>query len=325
MYKKIVSIVIALVAMFSIFLVGCSTESELTTNTNQQENIVNDFSAEIINTDHVVISMSEIMSMSTETSISKTLTATVLPATATNKTVDWSCEWADSENTANVSDYVTVTPLSSGSTTATVTCYNAFTDNIVITVTTRESGYSATCTVSFIGIPTDISISGAISPVSGEYLVGIGETYEFDVTLSNPFNSVGAEFNDITCGITGVGSVVLGYMEHYNTSNTDVWFDDGNKTVTLDSLKDNFISASFADGELSVTTIKSIESYYALKKGMDSGRTMTYTDKFRSYVDDCYFKVWVKENQSGLTNEYILRFDESIVTSISIDNGEIFF
>ena len=320
MYKKIISIAIVLVTMLSIALVGCSPESK-----TNQESIINDFSSEIINTEHVYLSMGGIMPMSMGTSISKTLTATVLPETATNKAVDWSCEWDDVENTTSVAEYVTVSPLINGSTTATVTCYKAFTGNVVITATTRESGYSASCIVTFIGIPTDISISGAISPIGGEYIVGIGETYEFDVSLLNPFNSVGVQFSEITCGITGVGSVILGYMEHYNTSNTDVWFEDGNTTVTLNSLKDNFISASFANGKLSITTIKSIESYYALKERMDSGRTMAYTDKFRSYVDDCYFKVWIKENVSGLTKEYIIRFDDSIVTSISIDTGEIFF
>lgn len=324
MNKKIIAAVIAVIAVFSFALAGCSLENGATDNVSKQENITNYFSAEIVTTENVLLSMSSPMA-GPGTSVSRTLAATVLPATATNKAVDWHCERVDSSNTANVSDYVTVTPESNGSTTATVTCYQAFTGNVIITVTTRESGYSATCVVSFIGVPTDIGISGSISPTGGEYKLGIGDAYEFTVTITNPFNSVGNQFNNITCGVNGVGSVVLGYMEHYNTSNTDRWFDEQNKTVSLNSLKDNFISVSYSGNNLTITTIKSIESYYLRTERLDSGRTRGYVDKFRSFVDDCYFKVWIKENTSGLTKEYIIRFDESIVTGISVDSGEIFF
>ena len=85
-------------------------------------------------------------------SISKTITATVMPATAKNTSVDWSVEWGGNQAGA-VTDYVTVTPASDGSTTATVTCKKPFTGEIVIVCTTREGGYMATCTVTFAGHP----------------------------------------------------------------------------------------------------------------------------------------------------------------------------
>lgn len=322
MNKKIISFTLTILVLLSFALVGCTPNKS---PDKEQESIVNDFSSEFINTEFVKLSMGGIMPMSSGSSVSKTLTATVLPATATNKAVDWTVEWADSENTSDISQYVTVIPTSNGNTTATVTCHKAFTGNVIITVTTRESGYSAACVVTFIGIPTNITISGSVNPTAGAYRLGIGETYEFNVTLTNPFNNVGGQFNNITCGINGVGSVILGYMEHYNSSGTSKWFDEQDKTVTLDSLKDNFITVSYSNNKLSVTTIKSIESYYASSQRLDSGRTRAYIDKFRSFVDDCYFKVWIKENTSGLTKEYIIRFDESIVTGIDISNGEMFF
>lgn len=258
-------------------------------------------------------------------SASVTLTATVLPVTAANKAVDWSVEWGDSSNTENVAGYISVTPAANGSTTATITCYQAFTGNVVVTVTTRESGYKATCIVTFVGFPTDITITGSIAPTSGAYRLGIGQTYIFDVSLTNSFNSIGSQFNDISCGVGGVGSVVLGYMEHYNTSGNDVWYDASNKTVALDSIKNSFISASYSGGKLSITTIKSIESYYASRKTMDGGRTVAYTDKFRSFVDDCYFKVWVKESNSGLIKEFNVRFDAGVVTAVTISDNVIYF
>ena len=151
-------------------LAGCSPENGATDNVVPQENVINDFSSEIVSTENVLLSMSSPMA-EPGTSVSRTLTATVLPATATNKAVDWHCEWVDASNTANVSDYVTVTPASSGSTTATVTCYQAFTSNVIITVITRESGYSATCVVSFIGIPTDIGIKSFYDTAKNDDMV----------------------------------------------------------------------------------------------------------------------------------------------------------
>lgn len=318
--KKFIAIVAAFMALavaLSFVLVGCASGKDTIPE--------NDFAAEMHDTKYVKLAMSSAATVAADNSVSKTLTATVLPETAENKKVDWTVEWDDTENETAVTDYVTVTPTADGSTTATVTCHKAFTGNIIITVTTRENGYSATCVVSFVGMPTDISISGSLSPSSGEYKVGIGETYTFNVSLTNPFNQVGEQFNDITCGVNGVGSVVLGYMEHYNTSGKDVWYDTSDKTVTLDSLKENFISVSYSAGNLSITTIKSIESYYGSTQRMDAGRTTAYHDKFRSFVDDCYFKVWVKESNSGLTKEFKVRFDDGVVTGVNMSNGEMSF
>ena len=313
--------IMAAIAVFalvlSLVLVGCSTDKNAPPE--------NDFAAEIHSTEHIKLTMSSVAVLTADNSVSKTLTATVLPETAENKAVDWTVEWDDTENETAVTDYVTVTPTADGSTTVTVTCYKPFTGTIIVTATTRENGYSATCVVSFIGIPTDIALNGSLSPVSGEYNVGIGQTYTFDVSLTNPFNQVGEQFSDITCGVNGVGSVVLGYMEHYNSSGTDKWYDSSDKTVTLDSLKENFITVSYSGGKLSITTIKSIESYYGSMQRMDGGRTRAYRDKFRSFVDDCYFKVWVKESNSGLTKEFNVRFDDAVVTGVNMSNGEISF
>lgn len=320
--KKIIAIAAALVVLavtLSLALAGCSSPKEV-------QSPENDFAGEIIDTPHVKLSMSSFATVAADNSVSKTLTATVLPATAKNKTVDWSVEWGDSSNTANVTEYVTVTPTSNGSTTATVTCYKAFTGNAVITVTTRESGYSATCVVTFIGLPTDVTLNGAISPTSGYYKLGVGETYEYAVSLVNPFNSVGSEFNDITCELTGVGSMILGYMEHYNGSGADKWYDSSDRTVTLDSMKDEFLSVSYSGGKLSVTTKRSVESYYGSVKRMDGGRTRAYEDKFRSYVgDEGYFRITVTERTSGLSKEMKIKFDDSIVTGVSASQTEMAF
>ena len=84
-----------------------------------------------------------------------TLTATITPDNADDKTVDWSVafvnpasEWATGKT---VTDYVTVTPTSNGALTATVECLQAFGEQVVVTVASRDNeGVTATCTVDYV-------------------------------------------------------------------------------------------------------------------------------------------------------------------------------
>lgn len=82
------------------------------------------------------------------------LTATITPANATNKAVTWSVAWKNSSSTwasgKNVTDYVTVTPTSTGANTATVGCLQAFGEQVIVTVTSQDNAsVKATCTVDY--------------------------------------------------------------------------------------------------------------------------------------------------------------------------------
>ena len=84
-----------------------------------------------------------------------TLTATITPANATNKKVDWSVAWVNASSTwatgKTVTDYVTVTTATDGALTATVSCLKAFGEQIKITVTSRaDSTKTASCTVDYV-------------------------------------------------------------------------------------------------------------------------------------------------------------------------------
>ena len=99
---------------------------------------------------------------------------------------------------AYVLDYLTVTPDSDGSTLATVSCKKAFgNDKIIITVTTRDGGHSANCTVSFVGIASKMTVTSNSATQKntaerGDYFdLGTDKTYTFNINLSNVFNSVG--------------------------------------------------------------------------------------------------------------------------------------
>ncbi len=200
-------------------------------------------------------------SVGEQKTVSKKIQAIIEPSTAKNVTVDWSVEWGEKQK-AEVTDYLTVMPDSDGSLSATVTCKQPFTGEIVVVCVTRQGGYVATCTVTYAGQPTEITLAGEVSETDGAYRFGIGNTYEYAVEMSNPFGAVGEKFNNVTVSVTGVGQVILGYMEHFQAQNKDKWYDASDTTVEYDSLKDALISASYANGKLTIKTLSAVEDFY---------------------------------------------------------------
>ena len=263
-------------------------------------------------------------SVNADQTVSKKIQAIIEPSTAKNVTVDWSVEWGEKQK-AEVTDYLTVTPDSDGSLSATVTCKQPFTGEIVVVCVTRQGKYVATCIVTYAGQPTEIIITGSTPETDGAYRFGIGNTYEYAVEMSNPFGSVGEKFNDIAVSVTGVGQVVLGYMEHFQAQNKDKWYDTSDETVEYDSLKDALISASFANGKLTIKTLSAVEDFYRGTGRMDGGRTIFYEGKFRSYVTDCYFNVTLTEQNSGCRKTIKVVYDPGVVTGVNMSQNEMEF
>lgn len=134
-----------------------------------------------------------------------TLTATITPEDAFDKTVDWSIAFANpSSSWANgktVTDYVTVTPSSNGSLTATVQCLQDFGEQIIVTVTSRNnSSAKATCTVDYVkrvkgvGFTSGAENSGTYydiinvrSNIQGSLIFDSLELSYSDYTINNTF------------------------------------------------------------------------------------------------------------------------------------------
>lgn len=263
-------------------------------------------------------------SVGEQKTVSKKIQAIIEPSTAKNVTVDWSVEWGEKQK-AEVTDYLTVTPDSDGSLSATVTCKQPFTGEIVVVCVTRQGKYVATCTVTYAGQPTEITLTGITQETDGAYRFGIGNTYEYAVEMSNPFGAVGEKFNDIAVSVTGVGQVVLGYMEHFQAQNKDKWYDASDTTVEYDSLKDALISASYANGKLTIKTLSAVEDFYRGTGRMDGGRTIFYEGKFRSYVSECYFNVTLTEQNSGCSKTIKVVYDPGVVTGVNMSQNEMEF
>lgn len=82
------------------------------------------------------------------------ISAEVLPAQAKNKAVDWSLEFVNANSEwatgKTLSDYVTVTPKDDGAPVATVSCYQAFGEQIRLTVISRDNpSATAACLIDF--------------------------------------------------------------------------------------------------------------------------------------------------------------------------------
>ena len=86
--------------------------------------------------------------------VTANIIATITPNNAANKKVDWSAafknpesEWASGKT---LSEYIDVTPAADGSLMASVTCYQAFGEQVILTVTSRENAEAtASCTIDY--------------------------------------------------------------------------------------------------------------------------------------------------------------------------------
>lgn len=139
---------------------------------------------------------------SEETEKSVTITAVIEPADATDKSVDWSVAFVNADSTwasgKTVTDYVTVTPTSDGSLTATVTCKQAFGEQIVVQCVAQDNAdASASCTVDFRKRVENVAVSIG-DFMSSSFVSGVFRLY----------NTNDAPKNDITKNVTySVGTV----------------------------------------------------------------------------------------------------------------------
>ena len=250
------------------------------------------------------------------TGISVNVTANVEPATATNKAVDWSVMWADNSNTANVTDYVTVTPASNGSTSATITCYKAFTGDILVVVTTREGGYTADCVVSFVGKPTSLKLTSVNANKTGDkYGLGVGITYDFNINLTNAINAVGDAYKDYSVSVVATGDLTVGTYE-YDPRGSGKWYTT--KAAKLSEFADDIITCTVEGNTLHITIKKSISGYYS--DMVRSGTVKTYHNKVQSVDSECYFTVYVNCKKIGVNMQDTVKvaIDSSVVTGVSV-------
>lgn len=293
--------------------------------------------------------------VTSEQSVDVRIEAYVYPESAANKEVDFSVAWgnAPTHGSEQVSNYLTVTPDSDGSTTATESCKKAFGDDtIIITVTTREGGYTATCTVSFTGTASSIEITSSTATkkstsARGEYYeLGTSKTYTFDIGLTNVFNDAAGNLSVTEIG--GEGNMYFGNGS-YNDGGYINFTDMVQKSIG--EFADEFItSATISGNTLTVKTgSKILENYYSSYGPDEYFITDIYYDRYVVEMNDdwsikdssdtfrnqnaqsnaqnigsCYFYVTVKDSISGLT-ETVRMWLVSSVNGVSLSKTELEF
>ena len=293
--------------------------------------------------------------VTSEQSVDVRIEAYVYPESAANKEVDFSVAWgnAPTHGREQVSNYLTVTPDSDGSTTATMSCKKSFGDDtIIITVTTREGGYTATCTVSFTGIASSIEITSSTATKKstserGEYYeLGTSKTYTFNIGLTNAFNDAAGNLSVTEIG--GEGNMYFGNGS-YNDGGYINFTDMVQKSIG--EFADEFItSATISGNTLTVKTgSKILENYYSSYGPDEYFITDIYYDRYVVEMNDdwsikvsadtfrnqnakynaenigsCYFYVTVKDSISGLT-ETVRLWLVSSVSGVSLSQTELEF
>lgn len=273
--------------------------------------------------------------------------AEVYPSNAVNKEVDYSIAWKSGAQRASeqVTDYVTVTQDSDGSAKATVSCKKAFgSDKIIITVTTRDGGYTANCTVSFVGKATGIGVSTSQASKKstaqrGEYYeLGSGKTYTFDVNLTNDIQSVGE--SNITVATEAYGQAYFGttstdesgYVRFYEMQKKDI-----------SQFKDKLITVTASGTTITVTAPSTHITDFHDRDGYGEGGMGYYRwDKYvrddeygfysglytadnfagkvsenKQLIQSCYFTITVTDSVSKLSTSFRVWIEQS-VTGVSL-------
>ena len=294
--------------------------------------------------------------ITSDESVDVRIEAYVRPDDAVNKKVDFSVSWgtAPTHGSEPVENYLTVTPDSDGSTTATVSCKKAFGDDtILITVTTREGGFQATCTVTFTGIADGISISGSTatkksSSRRGEYYeVGTSKTYSFDISLTNAFDDVTSDLSVKEIG--GVGTMYFfngysndgGYYVYSETFQKDL-SEIASKFITSATVSGNTLTIKTGSTILeNYYDYSALDEYYIVEMLYDHYLVEVRDDlmgykvagdsfvnqnaKYNAeHIDDCYFYVTVEDEISGLTQTVKLWLVSS-VSGVSLSTSTLEF
>lgn len=288
----------------------------------------NDFTAEIVDSEYVKLSFRAVPSIVSDNSLSKTLIATIYPSTASNQLVDWSIEWKNASKIEEVTDYVTVTPTHDGSKEATVTCFQPFgSELIIITVTTRQGGYTAECIVSFQGVASSMNMSSESALLTSNE--GRGEYYNllvsndtvFTINLSNVWDTV--SLYNLSVEIIAEGSL------YFCDTSSDVYGNGSFTNITLHEISefidDLGLTANIDGNNVTVTATKVLDSDFYSRRESDEMYTRTYdsyvyyeewmeglgvaySEEYKtagaynvSHLDSCYFVLKVTDSVSGLS------------------------
>ena len=369
MFKKIfVSICsIVTIVLCTLGIVGCNTQESVS---NDDKNVIqNDFEftfdeeapeeALIGSELPTYIRLSSGAVTASINGVTKTLIATVYPEDATNVEVDWTIEW--NTNSAHISEdisnYLLLSVAEDGSREASVTCIKGFEgSSATITVTTRDGGYKAHCTATYLGVPKNlgIDINGNTYGAYADVSVSTG-TYNGSLIMYNDLgssvdgsNAIGSQYGNyevsalyvdakyyvtiefVLNGVVKLSEDVLIDISNSSHSQTiQRTYDSSQESLNLTVDSSTFANASISGNVISTNIVKTQGSYLY---GGSSTRTGWRVKYKGAYYDPrgngeaypCVVRVEYKETMSGITGlvNYVLA---STASSVSLDNEAIEF
>lgn len=277
--------------------------------------------------------------------------AYVVPENANNREVDFSVAWGEGaqRSAEPVTDYVTVTPESDGSRVATVACIKGFGDDIIlITVTTRDGGFQATCTVTFEGAPSSLKFmyNDTEYSSSSEITVQANAEYSVKLKLVGEFGEVGEKFGDFE--VVSVAMQGKFNAKREGVNNAAVLYEDtividledpcyyaydiatggnGNK-VGFDASQ--FIECSIEGDTLKVRAIRSETSFFHPSTPPRTGTRVTYESAYYEprgggAPSDCRMCVLVKDKVSGVEGLIYIDIEGTAVSGVSLSQTEMEF
>lgn len=272
-----------------------------------------------------------------ENYVGQTLTATITPVSAFNPLVNWTVTWADSSVTEDISTYIQVIPQYDGALVAEVRCFKALPCNATVTVTTDDGGYTASCTVVFLGIPTSLSITSGTSKdesgkstalttdTSGNYLAYTDgwHSLRFNISLSNIFNSVGTEFESFTYEVLSITGNIRVANAVDDSAGDRTYYTSTLTTKPLNNYADEF-DVLFEDNILRIDYDFENRIFESTEYG--SSDETYYTNLFYSFIDTETYIMSVKvTNISGLSQTINIKFSLGAVTDVNLSDSTLEF
>lgn len=355
MFKKIfVSICsIVTIVLCTLGIVGCNTQESVSNDDKNVGNftvIIDDEikseidSEEIGSISEPVLKLSSTVNTISNGIESVNLKATVLPENAINHDVVWSIAWSDDalRYDENVTDYVNFVVDPSDSTQITVSCYKHFgNDSIIITVTTVNGGYNASCICTFMGKPTTISIDYEeyISDNVGAYAVAnlaCGTTYLFDIVQNNNYDYISDKYiSNLGYSSFAQGGIKVHHKVSQRSGQTSSVLVDEIKSISLNSfttydgttinLFDYIFDISIVNNQLSITPKILIENLnIVLHPSGSITETITFSSYITEYVPFLGLHIHDDNDASNEFAEICIRAS-SDVSGVSLNNEAIEF
>lgn len=277
--------------------------------------------------------------------------AYVVPENANNREVDFSVAWGEGaqRSAEPVTDYVTVTPESDGSRIATVSCKKAFGDDtIVITVTTRDGGFTATCTVTFEGTPNSLKFVYDDREYSSteEITVQANAEYSVKLQLVGEFGEAGEKFGDfevvsvtmqgkfnakrrgINNGATLYEDTIVIDLEDPYYYSYDITSGGNESKVTFTASQ--FMECSIEGDTLTINALRSETSFSYPSMPPRTGTRVTYESPYYDprgggEPSDCRMCVLVKDKVSGVEGLIYIDIEGTAVSGVSLSETELEF